>query len=396
MLLPDPSSRVQRAILCEYLTTGSTLARLFDLGVALLVWPLRSTLAAWRLSRSVGGEIADVRRPSVQFIHQLGLAWFHGISPVMYYQMGIATSRSRQRPTCWLQDGYAGLLSRVFRDDKRLIELNDKARFAEIMKSAGIRHPDTVIVAATRAGDDTALLEMLTRHRELFVKRSIGHGGKGSRLLIREASGRWSVHHQQPSPDQPVPVLDEQVLVQQLRASARAGALLIQPRLSNHSLLARLFGPGLVSVRLVSARSEQRFVLLGVLVSFAAPDRLVSQRGLKVGVDRQTGEMGRVFRYSPDQREYAANPYTEQPVEGVRLPFWKEAVEMVQRAHSQLRSYPFLGWDVAICPDGPTMLEANGNFGLAGLQRPQRKPLINREFLAVFNDWKQAGPRGGA
>ncbi|MEE4330996.1 MAG: sugar-transfer associated ATP-grasp domain-containing protein [Wenzhouxiangella sp.] len=389
MLVADGPTRIQRAILKEYLTTGNTFARLFDLAVALVFWPWRSTLSAWRLTRSVGRQITDVRSLSVQFFQQVGLAWFHGMSPTMYYQMGIARSQSRHRPTSWVQDGHAGLLSRVFRADKTLIEVNDKAMFARMMLDAKIPHPETVVLAHRVDHAGAEIFEMLAKHRELFLKRVIGHGGRGSRVLVKQARDLWTVHEQIPSPDNSKAVLDETQLIEQLRTSARAGCWLIQPKLVNHPLLVELFGPGLVSVRVVSARSTERFVILGVLISFPAPHQLVSQRGLKVGIDRISGTMGRVFSYSADQREFSRNPYTNKRVEGVQLPFWAEMVDLVERAHANLPTYPFLGWDVAICPEGPTVLEANGNFGVAGLQRPWGRPLIDDDFVAVFNDWKQ-------
>src|SRR6056297_2990138 len=50
--------------------------------------------------------------------------------------------------------------------------------------------------------------------------------------------------------------------------------------------------------------------------------------------------------------------------------------------------YAFLGWDVAICGNGPVMLEANGNFGASGLQKSGPNPLIDEKFLAVFDYWR--------
>lgn len=387
MLVPDEPTRVQRAILREYLAMGNTLARLFDLATVLMFWPWRSMLAAWRLTQSAGRQVADSRSLPNQFIQQVGLAWFHGISPPMYYQLGIAVCPSGHRPTRWLQDGHAGLLSRVFRADKRLIEINDKALFARMLSAADVPHPQTVAVTPFDDPAGAALFEMLENHRELFLKRGIGHGGKGSRILIKEDSHRWSIHDRIPSPSCAAPVVAETELIEQLRKSGEGECWLMQPRLGNHPLLARLFGPGLISVRVVSARSERHFAFLGSLVSFAAPEQLVSQRGLKVGVEVESGRMSKVFHYSADQREYRCNPHTGERVEGVQLPFWEEVLEIVGRAHAVMPDFPFLGWDVAICPTGPVMLEANGNFGVAGLQRPGRKPLIDEQFLRVFGDW---------
>ena len=48
-----------------------------------------------------------VRSRSGQFLQQIYLAWFHGISPSMYYVMGLAATPEIQ-PMAWLQAGHAG------------------------------------------------------------------------------------------------------------------------------------------------------------------------------------------------------------------------------------------------------------------------------------------------
>jgi|GEM_PF-7065531 len=388
MLVADGPTRIQRAILKEYLTTGNTFARLFDLAVVLVFWPWRSTLSAWRLTRSVGRQITDVRLLSVQFFQQIGLAWFHGISPTMYYQMGIATSQSRHRPISWLQDGHAGLLSRVFRADKRLIEINDKALFGRIMASAGIPYPKTEALDSGESNADK-VRQLLSENNELFLKPRIGDRGQDAFALVKSTNEGWSILSCVPPPDSSAPVVDEETLIAHIQSKSAEGGWLAQQRLQNAPLLADIFGTGVVSVRIVSGRSTRRFSILGVFVFFPAAGQLVSQRGLNAGVDRCSGIMGKVFSYGVSQATYSRNPYTGKQVEGVRLPHWEECLSMVKKAHDYMPSFPFIGWDIAICPTGPMMLEANGNFAVAGLQRALCRPLIDCEFLAIFNDWRQ-------
>lgn len=112
LLTRDRASAVQRAILLEYLRTGSTAARLLGLAIALLFWPFRSFAQVWKQTRAVGGQVTGIRSRPAQFAPQLRLAWFHGISPDLYYQMGVARAKARVNPMEWLQNGHGGLLSR--------------------------------------------------------------------------------------------------------------------------------------------------------------------------------------------------------------------------------------------------------------------------------------------
>lgn len=53
------------------------------------------------------------------------------------------------------------------------------------------------------------------------------------------------------------------------------------------------------------------------------------------------------------------HPETGIPFEGYRIPFWKEAIELAKEAHGVFHSFGTLGWDIALTPDGPRLLEAN-------------------------------------
>ncbi|TVQ29091.1 MAG: hypothetical protein EA370_15785 [Wenzhouxiangella sp.] len=69
------------------------------------------------------------------------------------------------------------------------------------------------------------------------------------------------------------------------------------------------------------------------------------------------------------------------------MPFWSVILDHVRSAHLALPGYMVLGWDVAVTPEGPLILEANGNFGTVGSQKPGARPLIDDEFLKVFATW---------
>lgn len=53
------------------------------------------------------------------------------------------------------------------------------------------------------------------------------------------------------------------------------------------------------------------------------------------------------------------HPETNRPFEGFSVPLWSEAVDAVLKAHRQFPDFRALGWDVAITPEGPKVLEAN-------------------------------------
>jgi len=168
-----------------------------------------------------------------------------------------------------------------------------------------------------------------------------------------------------------------------------SGALLVQSRLLNHPELTRFGGSGLISLRLLSGFGPGEVMPIRAVLSLPYRDSINSQDGFKAAVDVIDGRLGRIFHISADQRFFPRLPGTDVLIEGAYLPCWPEVLYLVERAHNVLPDYAFLGWDVAICGNGPVMLEANGNFGASGLQKSGPRPLIDEKFLEVFEYWRE-------
>lgn len=55
-------------------------------------------------------------------------------------------------------------------------------------------------------------------------------------------------------------------------------------------------------------------------------------------------------------------------VPGFQIPFWSEVLAMVESAAKKYPRARFVGWDVAIGPDGPLLVEANRSTGASVMQ----------------------------
>jgi hypothetical protein len=55
----------------------------------------------------------------------------------------------------------------------------------------------------------------------------------------------------------------------------------------------------------------------------------------------------------------SAHPKTGVPFNKFRLPFWSEVCSLVKETAIKLLPVRTIGWDVAITPNGPVILEAN-------------------------------------
>lgn len=78
----------------------------------------------------------------------------------------------------------------------------------------------------------------------------------------------------------------------------------------------------------------------------------------------------------------SAHPDTGAELIGLQMPYWKETLELLKRFHEEHTLFDFVGWDVAITPNGPIIFEANHNPSLRGTQffAPLRSIPNFREF----------------
>ena len=57
---------------------------------------------------------------------------------------------------------------------------------------------------------------------------------------------------------------------------------------------------------------------------------------------------------------------------GFKIPMYKEAVELVVKAHKALYGIHSIGWDVAFTIDGPILIEGNDNWAISLMQACDR------------------------
>ena len=104
--------------------------------------------------------------------------------------------------------------------------------------------------------------------------------------------------------------------------------------------------------------------------------RVVDNYGLHGPVDVETGE----FLYPAHSGDttagvhYTEHPYSHTPLIGYRVPFMKEAVEMVKKAALEIPQMRYVGWDVAITPNGPAIIEGNNYCAHDFWQLPGQTP----------------------
>ncbi len=96
-------------------------------------------------------------------------------------------------------------------------------------------------------------------------------------------------------------------------------------------------------------------------------------------------------------KSFTVNPETNIAFKGYHIPYFSDAVELVCKAASLIPRLKILGWDVAIGPDGPVIIEANETPGINFSELSQdgfaTSPVF-RDILQEINEKEIAAGRG--
>jgi hypothetical protein len=97
-------------------------------------------------------------------------------------------------------------------------------------------------------------------------------------------------------------------------------------------------------------------------------------------IDIKTGRVVEVVqRISPYRSLTGVHPDSGKPVTGVTLPNWEDTVELCLSTATALPELRLQSWDVAMCPDGPYLIELNATGDLDVAQYSHRAGFFNTE-----------------
>ena len=205
---------------------------------------------------------------------------------------------------------------------------------------------------------EPSLKSLLTAYGDLFIKQRDGECGESCYLVEAPDLGadRISVNGQPETLE---------AFCQRLRGSS----FLVQRRLKQHAMLAELNPSCVNTLRIITiigkASREPRIFASFLRLGVNSPVDNRTAGGMAVLVDENGVLHGKGFGH---HEAYERHPVTGVCFEGYVLPFWEEVTRLVVNAHRAISSVPAIGWDVAILPDGPILVEGNDNWEICGVQ----------------------------
>lgn len=259
------------------------------------------------------------------------------------YEMGfrdyavwdIRILNARERAT-WMTHPKAFRLNRTLNGPDSKVILGDKMRF--LADFADLTRREWIDAAAA---SDEDLRAFIDRHPRVIAKPAAGEGGAGIGIYdTAEVSdvATWRA----------LLVERDQTLLEEV--------------LTQHEDLNRLYPDSVNTVRMITYRdpSDELHVIASVLRigNGAVIDNFASG-----GMFTMLDDDGVALYPGVDKQSniYHQHPTTGTTIKGLQVPFYPQVVEMIADAAKRLPTVPYVGWDIAITPDGPALIEANHN-----------------------------------
>lgn len=95
--------------------------------------------------------------------------------------------------------------------------------------------------------------------------------------------------------------------------------------------------------------------------------------GMFAPIDLDTGRI-QYPAYDKERKTYEKHPMTGVTIKGLEIPLWEQAKELCLRASEIVPGMRYVGWDVAITPRRPVLVEGNNLPGYDILQMPPHTP----------------------
>jgi len=169
------------------------------------------------------------------------------------------------------------------------------------------------------------------------------------------------------------------------------GGFLFQTALDPHPDMARIAGPAIGCVRVLTANDgtgpTPAYAVWKMPAPAAMSDNFWQEGSLLAALDLNDGTVKTCLRGTgPAAEMLDTHPVSCAPLVGAQLPHWEETLQIAVDAHNVFPEFGVCGFDIAVTADGPKVLECNDNpahmlYQLAtgrGLQNPDLAPLWSR------------------
>lgn len=267
---------------------------------------------------------------------------------------------------------------------KEISIFENKFEFFKTCKFNNISTPEILAVYENGNMSFSADSSFRLPHQHLFIKYLHGKAGQGINRMNWFA-GKFSDYNGNR-------FTPEEFSVSLAEESKRSG-IILQDVVNNHSSWGGYTSGALATCRIVTAKSPDDgsiiplFAALRIPVGNAFIDNF-SKGGFYSGIDLETGKLSAASGLKPvnGSFDFTRHPDTGQKIDGEILPFWREILDFTLQTHSKFSTI-FVGWDISMTQNGPTVVEGNIGWASRSYECPNMRPLRETEYPILYEKW---------
>lgn len=185
----------------------------------------------------------------------------------------------------------------------------------------------------TDCSDDEAIMSFVEKHEKTIMKPKNGSCGKGIFIFDKN----------------------------DISSAKIPKGYVVEEFINQHSELERLNPSSVNTLRVMTFKGNIISCVLKVGGENSVVDNM-SSKGLYGNVNIDCGITDSRF-FDIELNQYCYHPSTGERLIGFEIPHWEDVKKVVSKAASIIPEMGYLGWDIAILPDGAAVIEANENPG---------------------------------
>lgn len=164
---------------------------------------------------------------------------------------------------------------------------------------------------------------------------------------------------------------------------------ILQSAIRQHDAMTAMTGASVGTLRVVTLRDENGISPLYTVWKVPSPTAMSDnfwQSGSMVAlVDDDSGQVRQCNIGSGPAAEWIdKHPVSDLAFQGYQIPHWDKVIDTACAGHGLFPEFGIVGWDIAVGPDGPVIIECNDNPYHVLWQLSAREGIRNDRFLPRF------------
>jgi len=251
--------------------------------------------------------------------------------------------------------------------------LSDKSYFADICIKNNIPCIETIL-DIPQSSDESVIEKILTVGQSFFLKPPNANRSRAC-YLLEFANGS----HQLNLLGEEKVFSQRSLIIEELKRANKTFNLIVQPLLKNIPSWQDLSKSNeLITMRLITELYGDRCQLIAAVLELPKENR--GKFYNIIPIHPKTGLVhDQLFGYNGKELEERQVRLLSR-IGSTEVPHWDEVVENLQKAHAQCPHIKTVGWDMAVTPKGPVIIE--GNFGW-GVHTLTRNPLALKKLIDI-------------